>query len=76
MRKIPAGQFKAKCLSLMDEVQRTGEEIIITKHGQPVARLVPAIAEKPAPIWGCREGTIEILDDVVKPSGEKWDADR
>jgi antitoxin (DNA-binding transcriptional repressor) of toxin-antitoxin stability system len=59
----------------MDEVQETGEEITITKHGKPVARLVPARPEKPKPIWGCREGSIEILDDIVAPTGEKWDAE-
>ncbi len=40
-KKIPAGEFKAKCLKLMDEVQQTGQEVIITKRGKPVARLVP-----------------------------------
>lgn len=40
-RTIVAGEFKAKCLALMDEVARTGEEIIITKRGKPIARLEP-----------------------------------
>ena len=40
-RSIAAGEFKAKCLKLMDEVQATGQEIIITKHGKPVAKLAP-----------------------------------
>ena len=41
-RTIPAGEFKAKCLKLMDEVNETGVPIIITKRGRPVSRLVPA----------------------------------
>ena len=41
-RTIPAGEFKAKCLRLMDEVNETGVPIIITKRGRPVSRLVPA----------------------------------
>lgn len=41
-RTIPAGEFKAKCLKLMDEVNETGVPIVITKRGRPVSRLVPA----------------------------------
>ena len=41
-RTIPAGEFKAKCLKLMDEVSETGVPIVITKRGKPVSRLVPA----------------------------------
>jgi prevent-host-death family protein len=41
MVKIPAGEFKAKCLKIMDQVKNYHEEIIITKHGKPVAKLVP-----------------------------------
>ena len=76
MRRIPAGQFKAKCLSLMDEVHKTGEEIIITKRGLPVARLLPPVADKPRRIWGCQEGTVEILGDIVAPTDEEWDAEK
>lgn len=50
--KIAAGQFKAQCLKLMDKVQQTREEIIITKHGQPVARLVPVEIEPSDSIIG------------------------
>ena len=41
MVKMPAGEFKAKCLKIMDQVKNYHEEIIITKHGKPVAKLVP-----------------------------------
>jgi prevent-host-death family protein len=47
VRTIPAGEFKAKCLALLDEVAATGEEIIVTKRGKPVARLVSAAVEDP-----------------------------
>jgi prevent-host-death family protein len=76
MRRIPAGQFKAKCLSLMDEVRQTGEEIIITKRGQPVARLLPPLPEKPQRVWGCQEGTVEIIGDIVSSTDEEWDAEK
>ncbi len=42
MKEIPAGQFKSQCLAIMDQVQQRGEPVLITKHGKPVAKLVPA----------------------------------
>jgi prevent-host-death family protein len=69
-KTIPAGEFKAKCLKLMDEVERTGQELVITKRGKPVAKLVPAkgIPErKPSLLFGCMKGTVEILGDIVEP---------
>ena len=41
MKTVPAAKFKANCLALMDKVQETGEFVVITKHGKPVAKLVP-----------------------------------
>ncbi len=72
--RIAAGEFKAKCLHLLDEVQRNRKEILITKRGRPVARLLPA-EENVAPVFGRMKGTVEILGDIVAPTGEKWDAD-
>lgn len=45
-RTMPAGEFKAKCLKLMDEVNETGTTIVITKRGRPVSRLVPVERER------------------------------
>ena len=64
---IPATEFKAKCLKLMDRVKRTRETIVITKHGKVVARLVPP-EEEVASIWGCMAGTFKILGDIVGPT--------
>ena len=50
-RTIKASEFKAKCLQLMDEVAETGDEIVITKNGRPVSRLVP-YREKPKSWFG------------------------
>ena len=72
--QIPAGEFKAKCLHLLDEVQQSRKQIVITKRGRPVARLVPA-DDSPPPIFGRMKGTIEIRGNIVAPTGEKWDAD-
>jgi len=70
-KTIPAGEFKAKCLRLMDEVEKTGEELVITKRGKPVAKLVPAqpaAAEKRRSLIGCMKGTVTILGDIVEPA--------
>ena len=74
-RTIPAGEFKNRCLALMDEVNETGAEIIITKHGRPVSRLVPA--ERSAPeMWGRYREQVRIAGDIVSPAvpAEDWEA--
>ena len=70
---IKASEFKAKCLKLMDEVADTGEEIVISKNGRPVARLVP-FREKPKSLFGIDKGKIEILGDIVEPLDVEWEA--
>ena len=65
-RTIKASEFKAKCLALMDEVADTGEEIVITKRGAPVARL-SAYRGKPEPFFGADRDIIKIHGDVVGP---------
>jgi len=71
---VPAGVFKAKCLHLMDEVQKYHKEIVITKFGKPVAKLVPVEEKKPKPIFGYLKGTLKIHGDIMS-TGEKWFAD-
>jgi prevent-host-death family protein len=62
-REIKAGEFKAKCLKLLDEIAETGETLVITKRGKPVARLGPAVpkAAKRA-LFGHMKGQITITD--------------
>jgi prevent-host-death family protein len=72
---IPAGRFKAQCLKLMDEVRDHHREIVITKRGKPVAKLVP-VEDKRPDIFGYAKGSLVILGDIVGPTGEIWDADR
>ncbi len=72
-RAIPAGEFKARCLALMDDVQARGGEYVITKRGAPVAKLVPVRVE-PRRLLGSMKGTIKILGDIVGPIGEPWEA--
>ena len=60
MKTINATEFKAKCLQLLDEVQRTGEELVISKRGKPVARVVAETDSKP---WLALRGTGAYTDD-------------
>ena len=72
--KIPAGEFKAKCLQLMDQVKETNRSIVITKRGVPIARLMP-IEEKALDLFGCMKGSVTINEDIIAPIGEDWSAD-
>jgi prevent-host-death family protein len=70
---IPAAVFKAECLQLMDEVARTGRPVIITKHGKPVAQLVP-IPVQPESQFGYMKDTVKIRKDVMAPIDVTWNA--
>jgi prevent-host-death family protein len=72
---IPAGQFKAVCLKLMDQVQETREEVIITKRGHPVAKLVPVDAAASRSLFGFIANGVVIHGDIVASTGEPWEAD-
>ena len=72
-RTIKASEFKAKCLKLMDEVAESGEEIVITKHGRPVSRLLP-YREKPQSPFGRDRDIIQIHGDLDEPIDMEWDA--
>ena len=72
-KTIKASEFKAKCLALMDEVARTGETVVITKNGEPVADLVPHRVKKRSP-FGVWKGQVEITGDIMSPIDVEWDA--
>lgn len=73
MKTIPAGAFKTKCLAIMDEVKAKRETIVITKHGKPVAKLIPVNAGVDE-IFGFFRGRGRITGDLVAPalSPEEW----
>lgn len=73
MKKMAAGAFKVHCLSVMDEVQAKRETVLITKHGKPVAKLVPADKDTDD-ISNFLAGKGSITGDVVGPamSGDEW----
>ena len=71
---LPAAEFKARCLAVMDEVEATGEEVTITKHGRPVAKLVP-VAEDATPLFGRLAGWVTQEGDIVAPLDVAWETD-
>jgi prevent-host-death family protein len=72
--EIPAGEFKARCLQLMDQVQATRQPVVITKRGKPIAKLVPLEEEVPT-LFGRLKGHSTARDDLIEPTGEVWDAE-
>ncbi len=76
-QKYPAGEFKAQCLMIMDRVKKYGQAVTITKHGKPVAKLVPVSDEESSveSPFGSMAGTGEITGDIVQSIDEKWNAD-
>jgi len=69
-RQISATQFKARCLALLDEVAASGETLVVTKHGKPVAQVVPV---EPAPSL---RGTVTYLvsdEELIAPLWEDWE---
>ena len=71
VRTIAAGEFKAKCLALLDEVALTGEELVITKRGRPVAKVGPVGDEGRATLLG----SVLRERDIISPVGDDWQAD-
>lgn len=71
---ISAGDFKAHCLALMDDVKNKRKTIIITKRGIPVAKLIPT-DETPPSLFGWMKGTVIEQGDLTKPTECIWEAD-
>jgi len=70
-QEIAAGEFKARCLALLDEVAETGREIIVTKRGKPVAKLVPLAPKSLL-------GSVKFIGDIISPAvdPEDWEVNR
>lgn len=69
--EVPAGVFKNTCLALMDKVQDERVQVVITKHGNAVARLVPVDVDAPSAL-GFMRGTVLAEDDIVSPDFDAW----
>ena len=76
MKEMAAGKFKTHCLAVIDDVYAKHETVVITKHGKPMAKLVPIKQEKD-PIFGFMRGRGKIVGDIIEPifPPEDWDAE-
>ncbi len=67
MRDVPISKFKAKCLGLIDQVHKTRQPLRITRHGIPVAEVIPSGPDRKRKFLGDMVGTAEIVGDIVSP---------
>ena len=72
VRSIPAGEFKAKCLEVLDRVAREGSAYAVTKRDRPVAKVVPLDTAKPKSL----RGSVTYLADIAAPRGDEWPVDK
>ena len=72
MKQVAISEFKAKCLSLLDEVQKTKKSICITRFGKPIAEVSPPSARAQGADWfGSMKNEIQILGDIVSPATDE-----
>jgi prevent-host-death family protein len=71
---IKASEFKAKCLAVLDEVERTRQPVVITKRGKPIADLVPHKPPAKRELFGVLKGRMEIVGDIISPLDVEWEA--
>lgn len=77
MEEIPISEFKAKCLALLEQVNKTKKPLRITRHGKPVADVVPAVpVVDRAALIGSMKGSVKILGDIISPASDEdeWEA--
>jgi len=68
MDQVSISEFKAKCLALLERVEKTKQPLRITRHGKPVADVVPAVPSVDrASLFGSMRNSIEILGDIISP---------
>ncbi|HEX8815227.1 MAG TPA: type II toxin-antitoxin system Phd/YefM family antitoxin [Terriglobales bacterium] len=75
MKEVAISEFKAKCLAMIDQVQKTKKPILITRRGKPVAEVTPYSPPAPADWIGSMRGTMEILGDIISPATDpdEWE---
>jgi prevent-host-death family protein len=75
MKEIPISKFKATCLAVLERVRKTGEPVLVTRFGHPVAEINPPGGKTQIRLGG-GAGSIEILGDIVGPIGDisEWEA--
>jgi prevent-host-death family protein len=73
MQKIAISEFKAKCLALLEQVQKTKKPLLVTRFGKPVAQVSPPPTESAGDFIGSMKGTFEILGDIISPANDEDD---
>ena len=73
MKEVAISEFKAKCLALLDQVQKTKKPLLVTRFGKPLAEVVPHVAAAPADWMGSMKGRMEILGDIISPANDESD---
>ena len=73
---MAAAEFKATCLELMNRVRETGVEYVVTKHGVPVAKLVPVVKQQARPLFGSMAGTVLGYDRPFDPVDGEYEITR
>ncbi len=73
IERMPAGVFKTNCLRVMDDVQAKRKQVIITKRGKPVAKLVP-FDEEPVRLFGSMKGSVVQYGNIIDPIDVRWEA--
>ena len=71
-KTVPAGEFKAHCLALIDKVARTRQPLIVTKRGKPVAKVVPTESRRPRKLLG----SAKFHGNIVAPILDKWEIEQ
>lgn len=70
---IPAGQFKAHCLQIMNDVSTKHKRVVITKRGVPIAQLLPPSEEGHLQLFGWMKQSVLINKDIVEPLDIQWE---
>jgi prevent-host-death family protein len=79
VKEIAISEFKAKCLSILAQVQKTHQPIRVTRHGKPVVEVVPSSEESSKKTWiGSMKDEIKIVGDIISPANDanEWEANR
>jgi prevent-host-death family protein len=77
MKRVLISEFKAKCIAVLREAQRTGEPVLITRRGRPIARIEPVAEGQPERRLGALRGRMRITGDIVRVDTTRdWETPR
>ena len=72
MKRMAISEFKAKCLAVLDEVQKTRKPVLVTRFGKPVAEVIPPSSNVDSGSWiGSMKDSMKILGDIVSPASDE-----